>query len=91
MEQKKSWTRWTESQKIFPTNKYNFKNILKKAGDYVETHPLSLEDYVKIKKAVHFWAWHRGYTVKTRAFRTPENMYVVYIELLAKHRHRDFL
>ena len=91
MEQKRSWLRPTQLTKKFPQNKYNFKEVLKEVGDYVETHPMSLEDLQRFTKAAHFWAWQKRYRVSIESIKQWETgLYMVRCTLTSKVRIRDY-
>jgi len=87
--EKKTWLRPTQISKTFPTNKYGFDLHLTRAGDWVETNPLSQKEYYNIQDAAHAWAWTRQWTIKTRSYPTDEGR-IMRITLVKKHRERDY-
>lgn len=91
MEQTKSWVRWTESNRIFPSNKYNFSHHLKRKGDYVAAYPLSSKERKKLADAAYAWAWWHKYTVKITSFPwEKKGQYIVQVLLVSKYRERDY-
>ena len=85
----KTWERWTQKTKEFPKSKYGFTEYLRRVGDYVETHPMSRADYIRIKDAAKFWAYHHKVRVKIRVQKTGDGMYTVMIMLVSKTRERE--
>lgn len=89
-ETKKSWTRWVEKTKEFPKPKYYFTQHLRHIGDYVETHPISQAEYMKIKDAAKFWAWNHDCRVSIKKNRKANNMCTVRVTLISKHRIKEY-
>ena len=87
---KKSWLRPTQKTRTFPTNKYDFDNVLVDEGDWAKTSPLPREEVDKLKKALSAWAFYRKKTVKFERFYLPNNMEYAYISLEKSYRERDF-
>lgn len=69
MAQTKSWERWTQKTKTFPTNQYHLTEILKNVGDRIITDPMTEEEYERFRRAVKFWGWRRGKKVQVRTFK----------------------
>jgi hypothetical protein len=70
--QKKSWKR--KSNIVpggRPENKYNFSTYLHKVGDWVETHPLTEEEYQRIRKAAFIWGYRHNCRMSIRKKRIP--------------------
>ncbi len=86
MEPKKHWERWTEKTKTFPTNKYNFTELLKYTGDMLETYPMEFDDYTKFKTAIKFWAWRRNKKVTIRAQKYPGRKRIVRVTLVSHNK-----
>lgn len=88
---KKTWVRPTQLTKSFPSKKYYFDDHLKKKGDWLETNPMTREEYLKFKKAVCFWSWRRGYRIKFVSWPVENGaMKEVRVTLTALHRERDY-
>lgn len=85
----KKWERWTQKTKEFPKPKYNFTTHLVDVGDWVQTHPLSFEDYVRIKDAAKFWAWHHGVRVAVTSAKVEDDKRLVTVRLISKTRKRE--
>lgn len=66
-EPKKTWQRYHSIVKGVPVNKYNFSKYLRRVGDFVVTHPMSVEDRTKMRKAAHYWALKHKCTVSCNA------------------------
>lgn len=62
--------------------KYDFTDYLKRVGDFVETHPMSMEDLYKIRFAAHIWAYRHKCRIKTQLRHFPENRYGLLIEII---------
>lgn len=86
----KKWLRPTEKTKQFPTNKYHFSQHLTQVGDWIETDPVTRSDVKKLNKAAHFWAWQHKCRVSVVYYPAPDDMCVVRITLVSKHRYRDY-
>ena len=85
-----TWLRPTQISKTFPSNKYSFTKYLTREGDWIETGVLTREEYIKIKKAVNFWAWRKQYTIQVKSVPMPNDCKIVRIFLVKKHRNRDY-
>lgn len=60
-----------------PKNKYNFTQVLKRVGDFVETHEFSNKtEAYKVVYAAHIWAFRHKYRVKTWFIYLPEGIAV---------------
>lgn len=85
--------RWTEKSPSkaahFPSNKYNFTTHLNQVGDWVQTHPISRDEYIKIKDAAKFWAWNHGVRVKVQSNKVGDDKYTVTIRLVSLTRKRE--
>ena len=84
------WLRPTEITKQFPSDKYAFSIHLLRPGDWVETNPLTQKEYYNIQDAAHFWAWKKGYSVKTESWPDGTGLKIVRITLTKLHRERDY-
>lgn len=90
MEPKKSWVRWTASNKIFPKPKYGFSQHLQRRGDYLVTNPIGPEEYEKFRKAILFWAWYHKRTVTVKKERCGKDLWEVRVDLVSMTRERDY-
>lgn len=67
-------------------NKYNFSSVLKKTGDFVETHCMPREDLNKIIFAAYIWAFRKHCRVRTEISYCPDGQYSVLIEVVSHKR-----
>lgn len=68
-----------------PGNKYNFTSYLKKTGDFVETHPMTMPELYKIRFAVHIWAYRHHCRIKTEVKYRPTGVALM-IEVISNTR-----
>ena len=87
MAQTQPWLKWTQISKEFPKPKYGFSALLRKIGDHVITHPMTEQEYQKIKDAAKFWARFHDCRVSIRKNKATLDTYNVTIMLIEKHRH----
>jgi hypothetical protein len=66
-------------------NKYNFSQVLKKVGDFVQTHSMSYEDMTKIKFAAYIWAYRKHCRIRTEILYYPDG-YGLHIEVMSATR-----
>lgn len=85
----KTWERWTQKTKQFPKSKYGFTEYLRRVGDYVETHPMSHADYIRLKDAAKFWAYNHKVRVKIRIQKEGDGLFSGRITLVSLTRKRD--
>lgn len=84
------WTRAAAKAKAFPENKYNFSRYLTEIGDWVETHPIPLDQVLKLKYAIYAWAWYHKLKVKTKRIPAGDGKYRYRMTLVKKVRFRDY-
>lgn len=53
----------------------------------LETHPMSVQDYIRFKDAAKFWAWYHGKTVKVRRYREPGGLLSGRVTLISHSRN----
>ena len=88
----KTWERWTQTTQSFPKPKYNFTNLLKREGDYIETFPFPKKDRDRFKDAAKFWAYYHNKTINIKFISDYQDgipMWRVRITLKYNHRKRD--
>lgn len=85
-----TWLRAGQITGKFPENKYDFSRHLTRVGDYIQTFPMSLEDYHRIRKAAYAWAWQHKCRVSIKRMRRLNGLYHVEITLTDKQRLRDY-
>lgn len=51
---------------------------------------MSWKDCNKLQRAAIFWAYTKGWRVKTQIFPAGDDLHTVRVTLFAKHRIRDF-
>lgn len=86
MRPKNSWKRRNNIDEAGkPKEKYSFSTHLRHVGDWVETPPLSQEQYLKLKYAAYDWAyWHRC-KVSVKKIPVPGGI-GVRVTVVANHR-----
>lgn len=87
---KKTWLRWNQLSKTFPTDKYGFSKHLKKVGDYILTHPMEYADMYRMFIAVKNWAYYHKKRVSTERFPVADGKYRLKVMLTSQHRKREF-
>lgn len=87
---KKTFLRWTQISKTFPTNKYGFKFHLKRVGDFIVTHPMSNEERAKFKYAAYAYAWAKKWRVRFKSKRIGLDSYECTVTLVSKTRYREY-
>lgn len=78
---------WTDT---FPENKYQFSEHLKRVGDWVRTHPLSLSETKKFRDAAYDWAFHKRWRIQCVSYPVGDKLWEVECELIAKQPVRDY-
>jgi len=60
-----------------PRNKYNFTQVLKRVGDFVETHPFPTKrEAYRVTYGAHIWAFRHKYRVRTWFIYFPDGIAV---------------
>ena len=78
--------RWAAKLDAFPSDYYQFSQVLIRLGDFVRTPPLNKKDRKKFLDAAYAWAWRRKWRVSCESFRVAEAMWEVECTLIAfKH------
>lgn len=86
----KRWTQKSANKEAhFPKQKYHFSTHLTHVGDWVQTNPISHEEYIKLKDAAKFWAWNHGVRVAVRMSKTSDDKRIVTITLVSYTRKKE--
>lgn len=86
----KQWIRWTQKTKTFPKPKYGFSQHLRHIGDYVETHPITQQEYIQIKDAAKAWAYYHDVRISTKKYKAIGGKFIVRVTFISRTRKDQY-